>query len=181
MRRGPYSAFGDEAAERRRLETITGEFLALLRDEYLGQRRISRRRKKDMMRFVTIDPAQNMVEEIEAGAFEFALEMAGLKRGEIDHGIVAPGVAIAVYQFSLYVPPAETHYFSIRDQLFAGKALLYGFNSAGDTIDLQAYPVPIFFASSQDVEFAIANGIVRRPRMTVNGQEVWRWPQPRIM
>jgi hypothetical protein len=181
MQRRPYSAGGDEAAERRRLESITDEFLMLLHDEYLGQRRTRRRCGKNMMRFVTVDPTNGTLEEIEADAFETAVEAAGLKRGETDIGIVSPGVAIVVYEFGLYVPREEARYFAIRDQLFAGKALLYGFNNVGETIDLRAYPVPTFFDSWQHVEAAITAGFIRRPRMTVNGQEVWRWPQPRVM
>ena len=54
------------------------------------------------------------------------------------------GIAIVVDQFSLFVPPEDQRYFLIGRQLYAGNAILYGYNEEGETVDLPLMPVVIF-------------------------------------
>jgi hypothetical protein len=62
-------------------------------------------------------------------------------------------------------------------QLFSGEAILFAFDEAGETIDMPATPLkpPIWLADKQEVELAIAAGMVERPVAKVNGAVMWQW------
>jgi len=125
------------------------------------------------MHYVVIEPARQSVEVIDTDDYTSAVQKAGLNVGEVDHGTVGPGVAIVVYEYSLFVPAAEQRWFSVGGQLFGGKALLYGFDEHGETVDLPIPPPVLFFANVRAAEMAIEAGAVLRPR-TLG----WEWPEP---
>lgn len=130
------------------------------------------------MRYVAIDPIHKIVKAIDIDDFGYALEKAGLQRNHVDHAQVSHGVAIVVHEFSLFVPPGEQRYFTISGQLFGGKALLYGFDDSGETVDLLRIPTVKFFDSVKAVEDAIAAATIRRPRIIINDNVTWSWPDP---
>lgn len=94
----------------------------------------------------------------------------------VDHGGIAPGVGITVYQFGLFVSPAKQRYFAIARQLFAGNAVLYGFDERGESVDLLMLPQVYFLPGAAAVERSIALGLIQRPQMSVNGEVTWEWP-----
>jgi hypothetical protein len=104
---------------------------------------------------------------------------------KVEHGVVVPpdyrhhpiGVAIIVDEFSLFKLPTEQRYFSIGHKLYAGNAILYGYDSAGETRDLPHMLVPMFM-TLLGIEDAIASGQIERPSMSVNGEQIWQWPDP---
>jgi len=136
-----------------------------------------------IMRFAIVEPGETRWEVIEATSL-FTLE-ARLRLDTPDHNVLVPaghlpsgvGIGIVVDDFSMFVPPAEQRYFIIGRTLFAGNAVMYGFDKAGETVDLQEVP-QVIFISLAGIEDAIANGQIERPRTTINGEEVWRWPGP---
>jgi hypothetical protein len=131
------------------------------------------------MRYITIDPIKGTVKAIETDDFQFALETAGLESGRVDHGVVELGVSIVVHEFGLFVDPERQRYFAIGDQLFAGKALLYGFDYRGETVDLRRVPDVKFFLNAKAVEKAIVDGTIQRPQMKLDSEVIWSWPDPR--
>jgi len=130
------------------------------------------------MRYAIINPKKQTLRAIDASSFDVALDVAELAEVGRDHGLVTRRVAIVVYEYSLYVPPAEQHYFALEGKLYGGNALLYGVGDAGETIDLTACPEPTFFKSAADVEAAIYLGKVERPVVARDEKVVWKWPDP---
>jgi hypothetical protein len=130
---------------------------------------------------VTIEPAATRITEVEADDPNQLRARLGLEA--IDHAVVMNpvttgiGIGIMVIQFGLFVPPDQQRYFAINRSLYGGNAILYGFNEAGVTIDLQMIP-PIVFMSLKGVEEAIASGALNRPFMAVNDLKIWEWPGP---
>jgi hypothetical protein len=57
--------------------------------------------------------------------------------------------------------------------------VLYGFDTEGQTVDLNYFPAPTWLCNQTQVEIAIAIGTVERPEMAFKGNVYWRWPQPR--
>ena len=131
------------------------------------------------MKFVTIDAYKAKVETVEAASPQEAYAHVGLNPGSVDHGVVHPGVAIVVYEYFLFVPVDEQRWFAVGRQLFGGTAVLYGFDESGETVDLKEPPPVLFFRDYVEVERAIQNGVIDRPRMAVNNQVLWQWPQQR--
>lgn len=133
------------------------------------------------MRYITIDPARTAIKVIDADSYPYAVEVAGLEVGEVDHGtierdpITGNGIGIVVYEYSLFVPSDQQRYFSIKGKLYAGRALLYAYNESGETIDLKRVPDVVFFGSARAVEMAIEAGTLERPASKTLG---WQWPQP---
>jgi hypothetical protein len=132
------------------------------------------------MKFVVINPKLRKVSTVEALDFRSAVRDAGLDPDTLDHGAFSRRVAYAVYEFGLFTPPAEQHYFGFDGRLIAGTAVLYGVGEAGETVDLMAsaVPTPRFYLGQNDVESDIAMGIILRPEIAVNGERIWAWPQP---
>jgi hypothetical protein len=135
------------------------------------------------MKFATIEPAYTRWEIVDAEQPTDLYERLGLLK--VDHGVVAPpdyrhhpiGIAIIVDEFSLFKMPTEQRYFAIGRRLYAGNAVLYGYDSAGETHDLPHMPAPMFM-TLLGIEEAIASGQIDRPSMFVNGEQVWQWPDP---
>jgi hypothetical protein len=135
------------------------------------------------MRFVLIDAEHRTVRLVEAETPQHVYELVGLDALHVDHGVVARsnelglGVAIVVFEHGLFMPPAATFYFSISRQMYAGNAVLYAFDAAGQTISMPATPPPVtFYRSHREVEAAIARGEIDRPQTTFNGAPIWAWP-----
>jgi hypothetical protein len=107
--------------------------------------------------------------------------VARLKPLEVDHGSITRNLHIIVYEFSLYVPVNEQHWFSIGGKLYGGNAVLYACDDAGETISLPMDRLPpiLWFKDAAAVEQAIGWKQIERPIMAFNGEVLWQWPQPR--
>lgn len=133
------------------------------------------------MRFAIIEPAKVSWEMVDAKEPRDLYPQLGL--GDVDHGtLVMPrdlpsgvGIAIVVDGFGLFQPPDKQRYFAIGRKLFAGNAVLYGFDEGGETVDLQEMPVVVFLSPS-GIEGAIALDQIDRPACTANGDKFWEWP-----
>lgn len=135
------------------------------------------------MKFTVINPKEKHMVTIDAADLKTAQEQAGLDK--VDHGLVmrdhetGAGISIVVYEFGLFVPAEEQHYFSLNGRLYAGNAVLYSFDFEGNTIDVMPPPgAPVWFDSLADVEAAIAAQAIPRPRMSINAEVIWEWPAP---
>jgi hypothetical protein len=120
---------------------------------------------------------------VEAANLDEAKRAVGLDPRQVDHGVVwrdlrSGGVSIVVYEFGLFVNQDRQRYFAINNQLFAGTAVLYGFDAAGETVDLRELPPVYFFGNAGEVERAIARRQINRPVLAVNDEVLWRWPEP---
>jgi hypothetical protein len=127
-----------------------------------------------MTRFLHIDPAAQEVVTVEVdNLYDVTPD---IKAGATDHGVVAPGIGIVVWEYGLV--DGEGPYFVLNRQLYAGDAVLYGFNEAGETIDMldpDGRINPLWLANKHEVELAIMAGVVERPQTSVNGAVLWRW------
>ena len=126
------------------------------------------------MRFILIDPARRAVERVEADDVHKASPK--LSTSNVGHGSVAPGIGIIVYQYGLLEGAGP--YFALDRQLYAGDAILYGVDQAGETIDMPPrLPIaaPLWLDTKEDVERAIRKGLVDRPQTAVNGAVLWQW------
>lgn len=137
------------------------------------------------MKFAIVQPSKRTVSPIEAADLIAAFRSASLTPHAVDFGTVDLDrrVAIVVGEFGMFVPPAAQSYFSINQRLYAGNAVLFGFDGAGITVDLPCgagdLPPITWLADGDAVEFAIAAGTLKRPRIAVGERELWRWPGPR--
>src|SRR6516165_4859804 len=77
-------------------------------------------KQEEQMQFVIVDPARATVERVEANELT------------------------VVYEYSLFIPPDKARYFSICNRLFAGGAVLYAADEAGETVDLLVPPSVMF-------------------------------------
>jgi hypothetical protein len=132
------------------------------------------------MKYVIVNPKHRAWSTQDFPDIDTAKRAAGLDPGSIDHGMLARSVGYCVYEFGLFVPPAEQSYFSIGKTLIAGPALFYGVGEAGETIDLMRsqLPTPFFYLGANDVEAHIQAGDILRPTMAFNGELIWKWPDP---
>ena len=101
-----------------------------------------------------------------------AKRIAGLGE-DVDHGHISRALSIIVDGSGLRKP--NQAYFTIAGQLFAGNAVLYATDIAGETIDLDAWPPIAFMSSIAIVERNIELGLIQRPTISVNGKVVWAW------
>jgi hypothetical protein len=146
-----------------------------------------RQNKARHMKFGIVKPTQRSYDIVDVASFEDALREARLTFGAIDHGTVTipteqgAGIGIAVSELSLFVAPASQSYFAIDRRLYAGGAVLYGFDSGGGhTVDVPALPLTIHWLHDGDAaETAIRIGSVIRPVMGHGADVLWRWPEPR--
>lgn len=117
-----------------------------------------------------------------------AYTLAHLDPRKTDHGVVAGlhnqhYACCVVYEFGFYVPALKQHYCAIGDRLIAGNALIYETDRYGHTVDLSDEAVavcgkPTWFKTATDVVLAITAGAVDRPRLAINGEVIWAWPEP---
>jgi hypothetical protein len=129
------------------------------------------------MKYAVADVTKRTCELIDCADFAAALAAAGLPRGETDHGLIGIGIGLFVHEHGLYVRPFQQRYFSIGGHLYAGNALLYAFDEAGETIDLTAVPLIRWLPTEVAVWEAIDNGEIALPELRVDGELIWRWPQ----
>lgn len=133
-----------------------------------------------MQQFAIIRPKTQDVLSLRCRELRDTYVIAGLEPLKIDHGIVIRtphgGIGIVVYEYSLFVPPAEQSYFAINGRLYGGNAVLYGF---GETISLPALLPVVFLPNAAAVERNITLGLVQRPQMIANDEVLWQWPDPR--
>lgn len=130
------------------------------------------------MKFVIVDPFETKVELIDVPDISYAYAQTGLDTPSafgVDHGMVTHHIAIVVDGASLLLPPHTQRYFQIGYSLYAGRAVIYGVDGAGETIDMPEKPSVCFFASPDEVERAINKGQVHRPRTCVNDVCLWEW------
>ncbi len=134
-----------------------------------------------MTNFILIDPTNHSVLNLETQTLDDALHAAGLNHGEIDHGTVAQGFGIVVYEYGL-TNPKTNHYFGLNGQLFNGPAIIYAFDIRGETISCLFELAEIlkneaigWLDSKDEVERAIKEKKIRRPQITVNGTIFWNW------
>jgi hypothetical protein len=137
------------------------------------------------MKFVIIDPKQRAVMSVNCEDIIEAQKMAGL--GNVDHGVLGmsprSGIGYCVDEYGLFdPPPAEQSFCGCAGRLIAGSAVLYGFDEAGETIDLMKSAVPDvhFYLGVNDVEAAIDRGEIKRPIISVGDAVIWQWPQPQV-
>jgi hypothetical protein len=133
------------------------------------------------MKFGIID-AENRIAVIEDHAdFRAALAAVGLRSGAIDFGGVSrhPIIQIVVYEYGLFVPRDQQHYFALNGRLYAGNAVLEQADDEGRAVDLEKMPAVRFLPTGDDAENAIQKGLVPRPKMSRDGVVYWQWPQPR--
>lgn len=126
-----------------------------------------------------IDPKTGRVELMAFESVTAAIEAAGLRPMHVDMGLLLPGVAYVVYEFALFVPPAEQHYARIGRTLLAGPAVLHGVSSSGETVDLVRGLLPpvVFYVRRDAIEQDIRAGILNRPEILIDGLAVWSWPE----
>jgi hypothetical protein len=135
------------------------------------------------IRYVIVDAVQKLARVEEYAEFKDAVCAAGLNPGETDHGLLQPGLGYVVYEYGLFEPVEQQHYWRFGSLLIAGNALLYAIDGLGETVDVildaKIRRQILFFNSAADVERAIDRGLVQRPRMAIDQEVLWRWPEPK--
>jgi hypothetical protein len=132
------------------------------------------------MKYVLIDAAEAVTRLVKCQGLDEAKILADLDPDHVDHGVILQGVGIVVAEFGLFEPKEEQSYFALEGRLYAGNAVLYGYDvSTGVDKDMTHMPPAIFFKDYEAVETAIDAGLVQRPEMAINGEVIWRWPEPR--
>lgn len=138
------------------------------------------------MKFAIIKSAAKQIELVDEPDVWAAMEAhTDLKRGEIDFGSLSREVKIIVYEFGMFLEPDDPrdHHFSLGRQLFVGDAVIFASDDEGETIDFTdknlvlLKAVTHFYQSRATVEYAIRNGRIDRPQMSLNGEIIWQWPQ----
>lgn len=133
------------------------------------------------MQFVIIRPREQTVETVNVDELREAQRLAGFDAFDyrVDFGVIRHGLSITVYEFGMFAKPSETFYFGLAQRLYAGNAVLFAYDDAGDTvsIDPKLVPPPLWFPTHQAVEMAIANRLIARPEIAVNGVVTWQWPE----
>jgi hypothetical protein len=134
------------------------------------------------MFFGIIDPSKKRRRVIRCSDIIDAQRRAEIGSG-VDHGVVTRGakggVGIVVSEFGLFEPKETQGYFAIGQRLYAGIAVLYGFDAYGETTDLDGLPDVRWFDDAADVERSITMKLIMRPSMAANGQLIWQWPEPK--
>jgi hypothetical protein len=130
------------------------------------------------MRYVLINPVLRTATAGDYASLQDAEVAAGLDPGAVDHGMITRSIGYVVYEFGLFVPPAQQHYFAMGRGLIAGAAVLYGVDAWGESVNLHRSTIPDirWFLGMNDVEAAIEAGEIIRPETAINGVVTWRWP-----
>lgn len=95
------------------------------------------------MRFILIDPHSRRLRHVNARDLRAA--QAGVKLVDVDHGTIAPGISIVTDEYALCRGDKKTpqKYFALNGQLYGGPAVLYGFDNAGETMDVPLKPIQV--------------------------------------
>ena len=130
------------------------------------------------MKYATINAKTEEIKVVNVDDINEAKVMAGLEPLGTDHGTVARGIGITVYEFGLLEPTED--YMIIGRQLFAGNAVLYAYSPYdGETINFVEATIPTlnikFLHGIEAVEEAIVNGLVVRPYVAFNGEVMQLW------
>lgn len=139
------------------------------------------------MKFIMIDAKNQSIEQIEAEDFDAAKKHAGLDG--IDFGHLGNGMHIIVYEYGLCEDPNTQKFFSLGRALYAGNAVIFrvqndGTEDSGKTIDVTDSDLHTIIANARfydrvsEVLFCIKHGALDRPEMAINGEVIWRWPDP---
>jgi hypothetical protein len=142
-------------------------------------------KEQEMTAFVIVDPYDCSVRRYQLADLAAAKQIAQLT--QVDHGAVwgpfagKPGCAIVVYEFGLIEPPEQHRFFAIGGKLYAGRAVLHGFDHQGRMLDLPEqvdykHLNPIWLDTEREVERAIGSKLIARPCTKVNNQIIWEWP-----
>lgn len=129
------------------------------------------------MKFGIIDPIKRSAEIVDADTLQDAEAMVGLNPNGTDHGSVARGLGIVVYEFGLY--EKGLGYFSIAGRLYTGGAVLYAYGDGGYTVDIEELPEIDWLRDEAAVELSISAGLIVRPRVAVGDTVYWQWPNPK--
>jgi len=132
------------------------------------------------MKFGIVDPHAARVEIVHAKEWPDVAKTLGIESGQTDHGLIvrdaSGGLGMFCYEFGLFIK--EQRYFSVGRMLVGGAAVFYCFNDMGETVDLHEMPPIIFYRDAHEVERAIRAGDIERPKIAVNDNVLWRWPEP---
>ena len=133
------------------------------------------------MKYVLVNPILRTATAGDYASLQDAEVAAGLDPGKVDHGMISRSIGYVVFEFGLFVPPAEQSYFAIGQTLIAGSAVLYGVNAWGESVNLHRSTIPDirWFLGANDVEAAIEAREIIRPQTAVNGSVMWQWPDAR--
>jgi hypothetical protein len=132
-----------------------------------------------MTRYVIVDPRIRKAFAVDVETIQEAKRIAEI--GNVDHGQLARGLGYCVYEYAMFEPPPDKQaYCSINGHLIPGPAVLYGYDEAGETIDLRLSEIPTirWYLGINDVEAAIERGEIVRPYVAVNDEVLWEWPAP---
>ena len=138
------------------------------------------------MKFVVIDPQLCKVAVEEANQLSDLYHSVGLPADQVEFSCVHSNeksgetISIVVYEFGLFKPKEMGKYFSLGGQLLEGGAILFAADYKGETISFVYKPPVVFYRSYVEVEQAIERGEVVRPEMAVNGEVIWKWPDPQV-
>ena len=129
------------------------------------------------MKYVLVNPILRTATAGDYASLQDAEVAAGLDPGKVDHGMITRSIGYVVFEFGLFAPPEEQHYFAMGRQLIAGSAVLYGVNAWGESVNLHRSTIPDirWFLGVNDVEAAIVSGEIIRPQTAVNGEVTWQW------
>jgi hypothetical protein len=141
------------------------------------------------MKFTAIKPHDKKLVLIETDSLSVAEASVGLVSTKVDHGVlwrkeeIGVGLGYVMYEYALFVPTDQQKYASVFGKLIAGNCIVYAFNEIGDTIpvseDMISEKDIRWLPTLWDVEMAIAHRRVTRPILAVNGEVIWRFPEPR--
>jgi hypothetical protein len=131
-----------------------------------------------MTRFIIVNPHKRTIEAVPFDSLIEAQASVGLDN--VDHGALWRGLGYVVHQHSLFFPPSKQAYCGIAHKLIAGPAVFYGYDQAGETVDLRRSELPDmrWYLGVNDVEAAIEREEIVRPIIAMNHAVMWEWPQP---
>jgi len=133
------------------------------------------------MQFAVVRPARRTIEAVQANdPKELWLSLGHADKA--DFGKLAVGYAIIVDEFGLLRDPAKQHYFSVKNNLYANDAVIYGFDRRGETVPVPTeffealFGIIKFHNSPAEVEQLILKGQISRPHL-VDSEQVthWKW------
>jgi hypothetical protein len=125
------------------------------------------------MKYAVLNAKDELVTTADVDDINDAKRIAGLEPIGVDHGTISRGMGIVVYEYGLMEP--HDHYMIINRQLYAGNAVIYSYDTAGETVDVGELPDVKFLHGVMAVEQAIKAGEAIRPYVAVNGAKLAIW------